>query len=266
MNEPQNQTIDIQEELLKRYEALPQDLKEIMMSVETAEIIFEIGKKFGLNIEKTGKLAEEIGFVILGVVPSKDFVKNLKDILEVDEDKALGVASEANHRIFLKIRDTLKTMHGVRWVDQIAEKPIDTELQKPFAGAERKIKPAETVEKNKEQIPSILVEIKPTAGQPTTNNQQPTPTPAGSGQATKEPPQPILTEIKPAPEPKVPPQPPQLDVTHELEAPTAGKQQSATGGQVPEKLTTEQPPQKPTPTAPPQQNKYLVDPYREPFE
>lgn len=254
MNEPQNnQTVDIQEELLNRYEALPQDLKETMMSVETAETIFEIGKKFGLNIEKTGKLAEEIGFVILGVIPSKDFVADLKEILEVDAEKALNVASEINHRIFLKIRDALKTMHGVRWVDQIVEKPIDTGRQKPFEATERSIGPAETVEKNKEQIPSILFEIKPSAGQPT-------PTPAGSEQATKESPQPILTEIKPEAQTlqtKIPP----LDTSHEIAAP----QQKIS--QAPETLPVEQPPtSKPQEQTTSSSKNYLVDPYREPFE
>lgn len=254
MNEPQNQTIDVQEELLKRYEALPQDLKDTMMSVETAETIFEIGKKFGLNIEKTGKLAEEIGFVILGVIPSKDFIGDLKDILEVDGDKALGVAAEANHRIFLKIRDALKTMHGVRWVDQIAEKPIDTAPQKPFAGGERKIKPAETVEKNKEEIPSILAEIKPANDLSATSGK---PIPAETKEE-KEPSQTIPTEIRPGTpiRPAEIPQTPPLDTEHEIEAP-------ATNTEPPEGLPVEQPQQKPTA---PQPNKYLVDPYREPFE
>ncbi len=267
MNEPQNQTIDIQEELLNRYEALPQDLKETMMSVETAETIFEIGKKFGLNIEKTGKLAEEIGFVILGIIPSKDFVGNLKDILEVDADKALGVASEVNHRIFLKIRDTLKTIHGVHWIDQLGEKPIDAAQSKPFETAKRQIKASEFVKKNKEEIPSILFEIKPTEERPTTDNRQPT---TNNLPPTTED---VPKEIRPTEEQTTadnqPPAPP-LDTTHEIAAPVTNNQQSIANTQPPEGLPVKQPtahnPQQPQPAESDPSKKYWVDPYREPFE
>lgn len=266
MDEPQNQTIDIQEELLKRYEALPQDLKDTMMSVETAEIIFEIGKKFGLNIEKTGKLAEEIGFVILGVIPSKDFVGNLKEILELDSEKALGIASEANHRIFLKIRDTLKELHGVRWIDQLAESPTVLPEKRMFEGIRPPIKPSEKMERDHKELPSILLEISPEGAKPQTAETQQEEEPEKG---------PVLTEITPEKEvgaEKIK-TPVLLDTAHEIAAPQPGShpkgeaRSTGAAGQAPETLPIEQQaPQQTNESESSLHNKYLVDPYREPFE
>ena len=49
------------QQLLERYQKLPEDLKEAIFSVETTEIIQKISKKYGLLIDKMGELASETG-------------------------------------------------------------------------------------------------------------------------------------------------------------------------------------------------------------
>ena len=41
-----------QQQLLERYQKLPEDLKEAIFSVETAEIIQKISKKYGISREE----------------------------------------------------------------------------------------------------------------------------------------------------------------------------------------------------------------------
>ncbi|MEK9195344.1 MAG: hypothetical protein AAB975_03130, partial [Patescibacteria group bacterium] len=94
-----------------RFARLPEPLKDEMMSVENSERIFEAGKKFGLTIEQIGFLAEEAGYVVLGLTHPNDFVGRLKDHLRVDEEKAKTIAQQINHQVFFPLREILKTTH-----------------------------------------------------------------------------------------------------------------------------------------------------------
>ncbi|MBI4224739.1 MAG: hypothetical protein HY617_00235 [Candidatus Sungbacteria bacterium] len=95
----------------KQYEELPALLKQALFSTEIAEIMFEIGKKFGLTIEKTGIMAEETGYIMLGLTRPNELVANLANELAVDTDKAKDIATEVNHRIFFPLREELKRAH-----------------------------------------------------------------------------------------------------------------------------------------------------------
>ena len=100
-------------ELEQRYERLPAVLKEALFSAEVAEKIFEIGKKSGLTIEKVGFVAEETGFVILGLTPPREFVSALAQRLETDAETARKVSLEINHQIFFPLREALRQAHQV---------------------------------------------------------------------------------------------------------------------------------------------------------
>lgn len=113
-----------EETILKRYESLPDDLKEALMGVATADAIYEIGRKANLNVEKIGTLAEEIGLIILGFVPSENFISDLKKVLEANEEKASAIAAEVNERVFIPIRESLKRIHGAAWADGITKAPL----------------------------------------------------------------------------------------------------------------------------------------------
>lgn len=96
----------------KHYEDLPQILKEALFSTNIAEQMHEIGKKFGLTIEKTGIIAEETGYIMLGLARPDEFVANLSGGLGVDTDKAQEIAAEINHQIFFPLREELKRTHS----------------------------------------------------------------------------------------------------------------------------------------------------------
>lgn len=96
----------------KHYEQLPSVLKQALFSTDIAEKMFEIGKKFGLTIEKTGIMAEETGYVMLGLARPNELVGNLASGLQVNADKAQDVAAEINHQIFFPLREELKRTHN----------------------------------------------------------------------------------------------------------------------------------------------------------
>ncbi len=110
------------ETLKTQYQKLPQALKEAIVSVEVADKMFELGKKYGLTIEKTGFLAEETGYVMLGLLKPSEFVGEIAKRLEIDGDKAKKIAAEVNHQIFFPIREMLKSAHQVEITYEKLEK------------------------------------------------------------------------------------------------------------------------------------------------
>lgn len=125
--------------LIQKYEKLPPELREAIASVDTANIILRAGRTHGLTIDKIGKLAEETGYIMGGVSPTKDFIPALEEALEIPYDKAKAIALEINQKVFLPIREHLKNMHGEKWADEIASgaKPPTT---KPAAPAPAPVK------------------------------------------------------------------------------------------------------------------------------
>lgn len=115
------------QQLDAQYEKLPLSLKEALFSAGVAEKMFEIGKKNGLTIEKTGFMAEETGLIILGLLAPRDFAASLSKRLEISLDKAQAIASDINHQIFFPLREILKETHDI----EIGEDTIHSEEVAP---------------------------------------------------------------------------------------------------------------------------------------
>lgn len=122
------------QELEERYKKLPEVLKDVMFSPEVAEKMFEIGKKNGLTIEKTGFMAEETGFVILGLTQPQKFVDILSDRLDADRNTASKIASDINHAVFFPLRETLKSTHDIEVGETQLHSPA-AEIIRPSGGA-----------------------------------------------------------------------------------------------------------------------------------
>lgn len=101
------------EQLLAKYQSLPNDLQEAILSVDTATIIHEVGTKHKLMIDKVGGLADETGLVMLGFTHPKDYITNLSERLKVDREIAKEIAEEINSQVFFPIREHLKKIHGL---------------------------------------------------------------------------------------------------------------------------------------------------------
>lgn len=96
------------QELEEHYDKLPEILKEAMTSTDVADAIFEIGKRHEFSLEETGILAEEISFVILGLIQPPEFTKALALRLQATPETAEMIVREVNHEIFFPLREALK--------------------------------------------------------------------------------------------------------------------------------------------------------------
>ena len=108
-----------QQELEEKYKQLPATIEEAIFSASAEKTLEEIREKHKLQIDQLGILADETRLVMLGLTHPKNFINNLAERLNLDGETAKNIAQEINQRIFYKIREELKKMHGI-------SEPIDS--------------------------------------------------------------------------------------------------------------------------------------------
>ena len=101
------------QQLKELYKKLPKDLQDAIFSADSGEVLRDIAKRRGLAIDKSGALADETGSVMLGLTAPREFIPNLKRRLGVDEKTAREIAVDVNDKIFAKVRESLKKIHGI---------------------------------------------------------------------------------------------------------------------------------------------------------
>jgi len=101
------------DKVLKKFNELPEDLKDALFADEVSSSILEIGKSHGLMLDKVGELSDETGLVMLGITPTSDFIKNLSERLGVAKEKAKAIAEDINQKVFQQVRASLRKVHGL---------------------------------------------------------------------------------------------------------------------------------------------------------
>ncbi|OGF70334.1 hypothetical protein A3C75_00685 [Candidatus Giovannonibacteria bacterium RIFCSPHIGHO2_02_FULL_44_31] len=203
------------QKLLEKFKKLPEDLKVVLFSQESATKIGAVGKKNDLSSSNIGILADETGLVLFGVLHPKDFIPDLSEKLGVDKETAKKIAEDVNREIFQKVRVSLRKLYGI--TDEITENvPV------PAPAPIQKAPPPPPIPKPQPQPPKIIIrenveipkeapkeELKPLEIRPIKGG------PLGDNESTgKKPASPALSADRPAgmlPEPeKISPRP-QLD-------------------------------------------------------
>ncbi len=151
------------EEIQKKFEGLPEDLKWAIMAANVDENIIGIGQAQSLNIEQMGKLSLETHKVMLGFTPPDKFEEAIKNIMKLGDEKTRAVVSAVNEKILKEIRS--KMPGNPSNMPKVGGLPSDTEEEKKnnaqilnSAGIE--IIPAKNAseEKFKKDIDSILTQ------------------------------------------------------------------------------------------------------------
>ncbi|MEK7560926.1 MAG: hypothetical protein AAB539_03165 [Patescibacteria group bacterium] len=279
-----------QEQLEERYEILPESLKDALFSPDIARAMVEIGKKYGLNIEATGLMAEETGYVVLGLTHPEDFVRVLAKATGLHHGAAGEMASDINRRVFFPLRETLKAAHDKEYSEEVIRNGGDaTEAplyarQAPPPPVQTGIGPADVSPFEKGGQGGISPQIPPPpssqGGYGRASNPplpkggvMPPPTaPATPTLPVKPGPAPLIVPPRPVASPKIPPEPPvQRNLSH--------FEKGGQGGispQIPPDLPLLKGGVTPPPPRPPQtpavtkwqeeRGRPVVDPYREQVE
>ena len=253
------------EQLKERRERLPQVLRDAIFDPAVADKMYWIGKSNGLTIEQLGYAVEETGYIILGLTKPQEFVKSLKERLDVPEDIAKKIAAEINHQIFFPLREALKQTHEFDISEEAIQKGSDSIAPRPVL----RPTPQQSVPQ-----PSTRPTLAPTTPQPPAQQKPVIAQPAPISQKTFSPPQPIPQAPAPRP-PLIPPKPqpavapisakvPPIDLR--TQKPIVLPRPPVIPPTIPKPLETPQPVTGNQPLPPPAKKYESRDPYKEPIE
>ena len=100
-----------QEQLDKIYEKLPEELREAIFSVETAENIGDIGDQYGVVDERLNKISEYVGYVLMGLVLPQEFLGILEKEVKLPKVLAEAITKDLNRLVFYPVRPALEQLH-----------------------------------------------------------------------------------------------------------------------------------------------------------
>jgi len=101
-----------QEQFLNRYNKLPKNLQEAIISCESADVIYKTAEKEGV-LQRVSTIAEITGDVMMGIVPITQFRQKIQGELGVEEDKARRIAEVIRDKIFMEVKDELRRIHNL---------------------------------------------------------------------------------------------------------------------------------------------------------
>ena len=93
------------EEIQKKFESLPEDLKWAVMAANVDENIIDIGQAQGLNVEQMGQLSLETHMVMFGFTHPDKFEESVKNTLKLPDEKIHAIVNMVNEKILKEIRE-----------------------------------------------------------------------------------------------------------------------------------------------------------------
>ena len=99
------------EEIDKILQNLPEELKEAVFSMETADAIWNICIKQKITDERMTKIAEYTGYVLMGLLSPQEFQEALEKELKIETATAKKVAQEINRFIFYPVKPSLEQLY-----------------------------------------------------------------------------------------------------------------------------------------------------------
>jgi hypothetical protein len=101
------------EELWKIIEKLPDELKEAVFSEKTAEDIFNICTRNGIEDERLSKVAKYVGRVLMGLLPPNEFEEILEKEVGIGKEAAKSIRRDVEMLIFYPVRKQLEEIYKI---------------------------------------------------------------------------------------------------------------------------------------------------------
>ena len=127
-----------QEEIDKILQNLPEELKEAVFSMETADAIWNACIKQKIIDERMAKIAEYTGYVLMGLLSPQEFQEALEKELKIETATTKKVVQEINRFIFYPVKPALEQLFKIEITPPSS---LPTEKSKP--GEEKPPTPSE---------------------------------------------------------------------------------------------------------------------------
>jgi len=115
-------------------DSLPENIKDVVSSANTADTLFTISKKNNLSNFQINRLAIEAMKLMTGQTPINQFIQSAAQALNIDQENAKKIAQEINVRIFSQAALQIKKLHennGNTTLDRYKE--IEKKVMTPSA-------------------------------------------------------------------------------------------------------------------------------------
>jgi len=143
------------EPLYQEFLSAPENIKDIIAAVETAEVIWNIGVKYNLGEDRVVNLALTTFYFLLGRISIKNFINSVEKNLNIDNNTARNIAQEENIKIFSKASLQIKKMQDRIYPEARTEKNVQQNVPRNVHRPEDRVI-------NLQQQTGRQTEIKPT--------------------------------------------------------------------------------------------------------
>ncbi len=115
------------QQLFDRWDNLPQNLREALVSEYNADILWRICEAQHLSKDKISVVATIAGDAILGFIHSEDLAQEIRLNLNLNPEIANLIAYEIDRKIFAPIRGDLRKNYAPAVAEAMADKPAEAE-------------------------------------------------------------------------------------------------------------------------------------------
>lgn len=122
-----------QEKIWAIYETLPNSIKAVAFSIDTADAIMNVAK---LNdIENTQPIVKVVTYTLFGLLPPDLLAETLQEESGIKADKSKKIALELEHFIFNAVKPELDKLYNTETkTEEVAEQPKgDDTYREPLA-------------------------------------------------------------------------------------------------------------------------------------
>ena len=153
------------EEVEKNLQNLPEELKEAIFSMETADIIWRTCEKQKIMDGRMTKIAEYTGYVLMGFILPEEFQKTLEKEVRIPKNVAKEITHEINRFVFFPLKSSLAKLHeiGVTHTDETGILPSEKKIKSPKITSRERAVPEDIVS---EAVPPV--EYKSASSKPDT--------------------------------------------------------------------------------------------------
>ncbi|MBI4101374.1 MAG: hypothetical protein HY443_00225 [Candidatus Nealsonbacteria bacterium] len=109
------------EKLAELFEKLPEELRETIFSVETAEAIRNACETYGIEDERVGKIGELAGKVLMGLLLPEEFPEKLESEVGLPKVLSQVIGREINRFVFYPVKPALEQLNKIEIAESTAE-------------------------------------------------------------------------------------------------------------------------------------------------
>ncbi len=111
----------------EKLKSLPQEIQEAFMSPDIADKIKAIGNRHDLKLDDESILFDMTGYILLGLIPSNEFVRKFSQQTGVNEKTSRLIADDVNKEIFGHIRSLMQTKQDEGASEEKAKKSTNSQ-------------------------------------------------------------------------------------------------------------------------------------------